>query len=177
MSETYSISPQKNTKRWVILSASLVLLILILLVLWLAVRYQARKNLILPEGLTQVSTNKLPALLPANLPQEAGAIIRDNYNVNTNGVEQGTRRYVTKNTVAQNITLFKQYLQANGWTNIQTQSAGGVELLTATKASETMLISLSQNSVTQENVVDITVTNQSTTPSKNTPTATPAAGQ
>ena len=113
-------------------------------------------------GIQKVTDERLPQLIPADFPGEQGAEVKENFDYTKDGVRQGTRRYVTSQTIAQNTTAFKKYFQDNGWTKLTISSTTGVTIISAAKVElpVSIMVTLSQNSVTKQNLVDITATNQ-----------------
>ena len=118
----------------------------------------------LEPGLTPLDPKVLPYEFPADLPIESGAVIVQNFNLSKGSLQQGTRRYITKKTLEENLSIYHGYLSGHNWDKItKQQGAAGVTVLVAGKSNPvlTMLITFSQNSMTKDNLVDITVTNQS----------------
>ena len=120
-------------------------------------------------GMKPLSPEQKPQLMPPDLPVESGAQVTQNFNYTQTGMEQGTTRYVTQKTEAQNTVIFQGYLTNAGWSNIAIQKpTSNLVIITASKTGPklSIIITLSQNNVNKQDVVDITVTGQGPSVSK-----------
>jgi hypothetical protein len=107
----------------------------------------------------EVPTSEFPENFPTDIPVERGAQTTQNYISKTNdGRFQSTRTFVSVRTLEQNLKIYQDYAQKNGW-----QIGSGVEqenlkVLTATKGNLTMTVTISQTAGSQTRTVNITIT-------------------
>lgn len=65
---------------------------------------------------TDLPTDKLPEILPKDLPMEKDAVILENYQVETkDGKVQGTRKFLSLKSVKENYAVYQKYLENNKW--------------------------------------------------------------
>jgi len=94
-----------------------------------------------------VESKTLPANLPTDLPWESGAEILQNFEATNKdtGQYQATRVYVSKKTLDQNMTIYKDYLTSHGWVIAGVIDQKEIKSLFATKDKEHLDIVLSHN--------------------------------
>ena len=108
---------------------------------------------------TEVNNDKLPDKFPSDIPIESGATITQNYNATTtDGRYQATRAFETKKSLAENLALYTQYLQTNGWTIKATIDQPTYKMVTASKDKQQLQISISENSTSKVVTVTISLT-------------------
>jgi len=116
---------------------------------------------------TEVAKKDYPKGFPANIPVEEGAEVVYNYNA-TNSQDnktEGTRVYVSKLSLEENLRIYSNYFKGNGWVIIQTVDDKDTKLLVATKTGQQLNVVISQNTVTGK--IKVTITVIELTPSDN----------
>ena len=110
-----------------------------------------------PEfSILPVPTETLPDKFPADFPLEKNVPVNANYNAQTEGAFQSTRQFVSQKTLAQNYTLYTDYLKKDGWTIEAALDQETVKAIFASKGSNmSVTINISRNESTAENTVDI----------------------
>ncbi|MCL5666265.1 MAG: hypothetical protein M1383_00615 [Patescibacteria group bacterium] len=106
---------------------------------------------------------KLPANMPANLPWEKNAEILQNYEVTNpvTGQRQSTRVYVSKKTLAENLSVYKKYLESNGWAQTAPpMDTDNLKALSADKNGGHLDIIISYNTTTKQNTVNVSFTSK-----------------
>lgn len=110
---------------------------------------------------TEVPKNQAPQGFPADIPIEKGATITQNYNATAdNGLVQATRTFITKQTLDQNFTIYSNYLKNAGWSITNTLNLSTTKVLSAKKGDANLQITISTNSITKVNTVDISYSSQ-----------------
>lgn len=102
-----------------------------------------------------VPVETLPDKFPANFPLEKNVPVNTNYNAQTDGAFQSTRQFVSKKTLAQNYSLYTDYLKNNGWTIETTLDQEAVKSIFASKGGTSVTVTMSHNESVAENTVDI----------------------
>jgi len=112
----------------------------------------------LPIKKNHIVFDKLPESFPSDIPIEKKTKVLENYSATTTGNGfQTTRRFVSKKTIQENFNLYEKYLKSNNWAIVSTIDEEKVKAITATKSdNQQMYITISQNSITGDVVVDIT---------------------
>ena len=110
----------------------------------------------------EVDTKNLPEALPSDLPLEAEAEVKENSVVSSPdkpGVTQYTRKYTSQKSLDENYEIYKDYLQKNGWNILTSIEEDGLRSLIAANAdnSKQMFVTISENSLTGEVTVDVTI--------------------
>ena len=108
---------------------------------------------------TTVAENKLPENFPTNLPLEDNVEVTQNYNATTeDGRFQATRTYESKKTLAENLAIYREYLNGNGWNIVSTVDQPTYKKISGTQGIQTIQISLSENVNTKVKTVSISLT-------------------
>lgn len=115
------------------------------------------------EGVkTEYIVGDLPPNLPSNLPLEEGAVLMRNeiVTVPPGNEVQSVRTYLSKESVADNTTIFRKYLKDNGWLIVIDQNNQDFGLLMAEKPDKkgTFKFSVSKNSITKDITVEVNMT-------------------
>ncbi len=106
-----------------------------------------------------VPTTRLPDKLPADIPQEPGAKVTQNYTATTNdGRLQSTRVFETAKTLDENVKIYTDYLKKNGWTIGAGADLKDVKAISASKGDLALQITIAQNNVNQIKTVNISLT-------------------
>jgi hypothetical protein len=106
-----------------------------------------------------VAVDQLPNKFPADMPQEKGATVTQNYNVTTtDGRFQATRVFETAKTLDDNYKLYKTYFQTNGWQLSTGQDTKDLKVLVASKNDLQAQVTINYNQVTKKTTVGVTVT-------------------
>lgn len=94
----------------------------------------------------QVSEQQLPERFPTNFPLEPQAQIVQNENVKIDNagelVLQGRRQYVSAKSLAENLSLYKQYLKDNNWGIVSLTDQPEFKAVVGRKFSEGMSLSV-----------------------------------
>ena len=104
---------------------------------------------------TDVPPAQAPTGFPTDIPIEKNAQIIQNYNATANGLIQATRTFITKQTLADNFTLYSNYLKNSGRTVTNSLDLSTDKGLAATRNNSNLQITISQNTITKVNTVDI----------------------
>lgn len=108
---------------------------------------------------TEVPVDKTPDKFPTGIPIEAGADITQNYNATaTDGRFQATRAFITKKTLAENLTIYKDWMNANGWTIGSSIDQPTYKMVAGTKGKQELQASISENSATKDKTVTLSMT-------------------
>lgn len=108
---------------------------------------------------SDVSDNRLPDKFPTNLPTEPNAVVTQNYNATAqDGRFQATRAYETTKTLSENLTIYRQYLNSNGWDIESTVDQPIYKKITGSKGIQKLQISISENETTKVKTVSISLT-------------------
>lgn len=107
---------------------------------------------------TQVPVDQVPDQFPENVPIEAGAAITQNYNVkDVDGSTQATRAFISKNTMAANLSLYKAWLTANNWEINATVDTPAYKMISGTKPKQELQVSISENVANKEITVTVSL--------------------
>lgn len=115
-----------------------------------------------PIHVNKVDSSKLPTMFPADIPLEEGAEVDQNYNATSDdGGTQATRSFVTQKSFDENITIYKEYMQKNGW-DIQISKAPDEtsRVLVGMKGLSQLQVSMAIVPASQKNFVTISLTTQ-----------------
>ena len=97
-------------------------------------------------NVVQVPTTQLPKGLPSDLPIEKSATVISNVQFATpDGKTQYTRSYYSSRTLDDNYTVFKNYLDKNGWTINSAVNTEAVKTLDATKGNNRLSITIGKD--------------------------------
>lgn len=108
---------------------------------------------------TEVDKSKLPASFPSDIPLEAGATITQNYNAKSDsGGFQATRSFETKKTLAENLTLYQNFLKGTTWKINNTIDQPAYKVIFASQTNKNLQISMSENPNTKVRTVNISYT-------------------
>lgn len=111
------------------------------------------------QSKTDIPVDKLPDKFPVNVPVEDGAEISQNYNASTkDGSVQATREFVTNKTLAENLTIYKKYLQDNGWIVSATVDTETYKMVAGSKEKQELQISIGENTASKVKTVSISLT-------------------
>lgn len=102
-----------------------------------------------------VEITQLPEMFPADFPIEAGAEVVSNYNAQANGVNQATRQFNSKKTLAQNIKIYMDYFQNSDWTLLGASKQKEVFAVVAENKDKKKL-QITINSIKSGSVIDAT---------------------
>lgn len=95
--------------------------------------------------LAPVDKTVLPERFPSDIPLEAGAAIIFNYNaVNVAGQFQASREFVSKKSMADNLSLYQTSLKASGWTITSVSDQPTQKLIFANKGGNYLNIRIYQ---------------------------------
>lgn len=144
----------------------IILLIIVLIIAGLAlffvnlpVKKETPKALGVPGSKTEIERNQLPEKIPSGLVLEPQAEILENFQITVGDESQSTRQYVTQESLEKNYNDFQKYLTANGWKILSMADQKTVKAISAQNLSgDRFNITISYNSITKQNVVDISVT-------------------
>lgn len=116
-----------------------------------------------------VDSAKLPANLPADLPLEKDARIVGNHEVADaeSGTVQSDRSYATRKTLAENFTIYKSYLDKNGWEILTILDQPDYKMLSAKDAVGRLDIMFNYRTGTPDNLVSVYYTYKSVSSSSN----------
>ncbi len=97
-----------------------------------------------------VPLSQLPSGLPAGLPLEAGATITQNYTTtNPNGLPLAVREFISKKTLAENLTIYKTSLTDAGWTISNVVNDPTIKIIEAKKGAVSVRILIHTNDKNQ----------------------------
>ena len=106
-----------------------------------------------------ISQDRLPNKFPADMPIEAGAVITQNFNAFAeDGSYQATRAFETSKSLAENMTVFRQYMTKNGWEIKSSVDNPTLKSVVGAKGSQRLSVSASDNPATKVKTVTITLT-------------------
>ena len=153
---------QISYKKWVaVLAAVLVVAIgAVLIGRYVSRKHQVSQSPPLPPPL-HIVKNKLdakqtPDNIPADLPQETGAKVIQNYNGKTEDSRVFSKRtYETAKSLADNYSIFQKYFTSHGWQIISHLDLPATKSLTAAKNGAQLQINMTENSVTKVKTVNI----------------------
>ena len=112
----------------------------------------------------EVDPSKLPEKFPADMPMEAGATVTQNYNATgPDGGIQASRAFITAKTLAENITIYRNYLTKAGYDVKEILNRDNIKVLYGVKGNTSITVAVNENSVNKEKVVNISYT-ESTRP-------------
>lgn len=126
---------------------------------WWQIRQERMNTTDKPVVTTQaVPQNILPSHFPSNIPIEAGAKILVNLNhTSTDGRYQGTRKFVTAQSIVENSKIYKNFLEANGWKIESSSDTETLKHFSARKGDDLIQIVLVESAVADGNTVEISV--------------------
>lgn len=92
---------------------------------------------------------------------ESGAKIVQNYNATTNtGLFQATRVFETSKSLDENLKIYSDFINKNGWKLISSLNQANIKALAAQKNKGNLQITLSENTQTKVKTVSITYSEQ-----------------
>lgn len=101
--------------------------------------------------------SKLPEKFPSNIPLEDGAEITQNYNATSpNGRLQATRSFVTKKSLTENIDLYTNFLNKDGWKTSVSSNDTAFKKVTGSKEGKKLIIAVDENKTSKKKTVIIT---------------------
>lgn len=107
----------------------------------------------------EVDKAKAPEKFPSDIPIEAGAVITQNYNATApDGRFQATRVFETKKTLAENLTIYKDYLEEDNWKVASTVNLENYKMVFGSKGKAQLQVSIDQNSESKVKTVSISYT-------------------
>lgn len=152
----------RMNKRLLVLVGVLVVLIVVVGAYWRSTpMHREQPNSVvnkqpkIPGEKKDVGSEQLPKNFPADVPIEEGAAVVQNFNVDNNGYQQATRSFETRNTLAQNLALYKKYLTSNGYQISTTIDQPNYKMVYGTKGKESLRIEMTDNSVSKIKTVSI----------------------
>lgn len=105
---------------------------------------------------TKIADDKLPSKMPANIPQETGAQVTDNFTaVNDEGLYQATREFETSKSLAENLTLYTNYLKNNDWDILSTIDKPTLKSVVGSRGADRLQVTITENSSTKIKTVTI----------------------
>lgn len=106
-----------------------------------------------------IPQDKLPNKFPEDMPIESGAVITQNFSAfGEDGSYQATRAFETTKSLAENMTIFRQYMTKNGWEIKSSVDNPTLKSVVAAKGTQRLSVSASDNPATKVKTVTITVT-------------------
>jgi hypothetical protein len=111
----------------------------------------------IPESIKQIPPEKLPSFFPLKIPLEKNAKVLQNYSQIIGNKEQSTRQFISQKSIAENFRIYKDYLQKNSWTIVNTLDQPEIKSLSAKKTPNNLIITMTSNNLTKEVIVDITM--------------------
>lgn len=105
---------------------------------------------------TNIDFSKTPEKFPKDVPIEAGAKITQNFNATTpTGQFQATRVFETKKSLADNLTLYSNFLKKNNWTIKSTIDNSNYKMVIASLDKKNLTIAIDENKTTKIKTVNI----------------------
>ena len=112
-----------------------------------------------PATIVQPSGSVLPSGFPSDIPIEVGATITQNYSTtNPLGQPIAVREFVSKSSMAANLTLYKTSLAASGWTITNTVDASDQKIIDATKGNNNVRVRIYTNAGKVTVTIQVTTT-------------------
>lgn len=108
------------------------------------------------DGFLRDNENKLPAAFPKGLIVEEGMVVLETFSIKNNRGSQDTYRYVTKLTSEKNYSHF-QNVRLDGWKRAAPITIDSNWVINFSKLNSILSISYSPNTLTKEDVIDITL--------------------
>lgn len=106
-----------------------------------------------------VDFSKDPENFPSSIPIEAGAQVTQNYNAAApSGQYQATKTFVTKASLAENLSLYTNYLKSNGWTVEGTVDESNYKSVAGKKDNEKIQVNIDENKTSKVKTVSIIYT-------------------
>ncbi len=104
----------------------------------------------------EVDKNQVPAKFPSDVPIESDAQILQNFNAITDdGRFQATRVFRTKKSLADNLSIYKNFLTESGFKVESTVNTPTYKMVTGTKGNTTIQASIDENSQSHAKTVNI----------------------
>lgn len=105
-----------------------------------------------------VPQDQLPSQFPVGIPIEQGAKTLVSLDqTSTDGRFQGTRKFVTAKTIAQNATIYKDFFTQDGWKIQSSTDQATLKHYSARKGDLLLQIVLNEAQITDGNTVEIIV--------------------
>ena len=166
----------KHKTAWKIIGV--LALVLIILLVWQSTENnQSNNEAIEPENnqnqsidesinedlkVAKVPTGELPAGIPANIPLEENALIVQNDVITApaeSGQTQYTRKFVSNKSLDENYEIYKEFIAANNWEVVSVTDEATLKSLIAVNPDKTeqLFITVSENTISGEVTVDLTV--------------------
>ncbi|HEX3099864.1 MAG TPA: hypothetical protein VHQ41_02735 [Patescibacteria group bacterium] len=113
----------------------------------------------LPVQQKDLPVNQVPEKFPTDVPIETGATITQNYNATADdGRFQATRAFETNKSLAENLTLYTNYLKAGGWTLNPVIDQDMFKLISGSKGNQQIQFAMTENNVSHKKTVTISLT-------------------
>lgn len=106
----------------------------------------------------KVDFSKMPEKFISGFILEENVTVVDNYNSETDKIFQATRQYVSKKSLAENFKQFESYLNSNNWKILSRAQTPQYRVLSGEKEGALVTISVTENTLDKQNLVDITFT-------------------
>lgn len=162
-----------NTSRLILLSA--LLLIVLGIAGYFYVEFLKKNHPLDTNAGVKVQTDfaiksnmqgEISKVFPTNIIQEKDVKILSNYSsVSKDGTHQETYRYISKNDMATNAALYRDYLNKNKWEFVvSTTDNKSFVSVNAKKANLNIVVTSSLNTLRNESSVDVTLTYIPTSP-------------
>ena len=144
----------------------MVLILVIALIFW---RYMEKTDTSeqIPEineniKVTKVPTGELPQAIPANIPLEENALIIENDIITAPekpGITQYTKKFISNRSPDENYEIYKEFIVANNWEVVSVTDEDTLKSLIAVSPNKTeqLFITVSENTISGEVTVDLTV--------------------
>lgn len=109
-----------------------------------------------------IAASDAPGSLPENLPIEAGSRILQNYEATSKGqnLVQGTVKFTTSQTLSAAVKTYTDFFSKAAWTVVSTKQEQGYETALMRRNDSTVLIVAARDSNLNQNVVEITLTEE-----------------
>lgn len=106
---------------------------------------------------TNIDFSKFPEKFPNNIPVEEGVEITQNYNAATpDGRLQATRSFITKKSLVENIGLYTNFLEKDGWKTTVSKNDPTFMKVTGSKVDQKLIIAVDENQASKKKTVTIT---------------------
>lgn len=108
---------------------------------------------------TNIPISHLPNNFPSNLPVETGSQLLENYEATSvdNG-KQSTQVYTTRKTLSENVKIYTEYLQKNGWIILSQEDKPTYKMIYASKGISFLQVDLTEQSSPLANTIGISIT-------------------
>jgi len=169
--EDVQIEPSlKHKTAWKIIGVLALVLTLIMALVWQStkknqpIEQENNQSRSINENIkaTKVPTGELPQAIPANIPLEENALIIENDIITAPdkpGITQYTRKFVSGRSPEENYEIYRNFAVANKWEIVSSVEQETLMSLIAVNPDKTeqLFITVSENTISGEVTVDLTV--------------------